>query len=88
MDSQESKPSRLRFLLVATYVWLVVAYVAVITIFGVFSKMTPPEFKEFAKDNRDEMLLWGACITIGGVVASFLVRELRNLIRHFRRYSF
>jgi hypothetical protein len=81
MSSQSSKPSRLRFLLVATYAWLVVAFVGVITIFGIYSTMTPREFQEYAKENCGELLLVGAMITFGGVALSFMVRELRNSLR-------
>lgn len=81
MDSQQPKPKRLRFLLVATYAWLVVAYVGVLTIFGVRSKMTPSEFKDFAIENRAMLATWGAGITLAGIALSFLVWELRNLLR-------
>ncbi len=81
MSSQPSKPSRLRFLLVATYAWLVVAFVGVITIFGIYSPMTPSEFQEFAMENCGRMMLTGIWIMLGGVAVSFMVRELRNSLR-------
>lgn len=76
MSSEKPKSSRLRFLLVATYAWAVVSYVAVLTKFGIYSTLTPAEFKDYVIENQVTILSWAVGITFGGVILTWVVREV------------
>jgi len=79
---------RIRFLLVATYVWLVIAYVALIGFFGINSDLRPGEFRNFAMENWREMLIWASILLVSGVSGSFAIREWRLLVRRFKASNF
>jgi hypothetical protein len=86
--SESASKKRVRFLIVATYVWLVIAYVGLIGFFGINSEMRPGEFRNFAMENWREMVIWGTFVLVSGVSGSFAIRELRLLIRRYRASNF